>query len=196
MTANLSHHRTLLPREIRNGFRYTDDGFIYGTPRAGEGDPRFDKSSVPAGAFHPNEASVWGVLDRITWFTMADAKQLLKVAAVHRGTGINWEHSVDGYQCAQAARAGGENRYADWCSITEIVRGTKLMISPPDAGRKSQHYSSATATWDQAFGLAEDAAKSFLVADRPELSDSAYEWLTSTWCAAFPASMQPERSAA
>lgn len=166
---------------LANGYRLTDDGLIYGTPRTGEDDWRFAKASAPADAFAPNGAQVWAVLDRITWFTLDDAHRLLD-AAIKVGTPPD-HHRAAAYA---ASRAAGGDRAADWDVITQLVGHTCRVICPAAAGSAPGHRSGpATGQWNHAFGMAQMAAEAFLVADRPELTPEGLDALTAAWRRAF-----------
>jgi hypothetical protein len=90
------------------------------------GDTRFDKTEVPDAVFGPHSADVWAVLDRISWFALADATKLARIGTRIRGSYVRWDHAGDGYQCVAAARATGGYRLADWRSIREIAHHIQL----------------------------------------------------------------------
>lgn len=156
---------------------------LYGTPRTTNNDPRFSRDDAPAGAFSPNAAAVWAVLDRLSWLTMTDARQLSQAVTEQYGHdhSARSEHTDDAYLSAEAARAAGDDRFADWKAIETLIGLTEDAVCPEDAAWVSGQYSKNRAVWCNAFGAGRNAAWALLVADRPEFPPTALEWMTGPW---------------
>lgn len=199
-------HRQLANNEIENGRRFTGR-VLHGTARTAEDDPRFDKTSAPADSFAPNGPAVWAVLDQFTWCTMADARRLArKVKPWLASLPVELRDPRDtptfyacyGSPCEQlwyAADAAGGFRPPDHRSIWEICRNIGEMVRPVDAGHVPGEYSAAAARWDELVACATSTAHALLVADRPELTDTAFDYHVSRWQLTFPDTAPPRKRA-
>lgn len=181
--------------EERAGIRYSEDGGRYGTPRTRADDPRFDKSDLPPDMFAPNGEAVLALLERVTWWTWDDAVHVI-AAAKQTPPRDWWEASGMRHRIWEAVRAAGEVRLAEAKALEVGLHDAKLMLAPLEAARRSGEYSPGTADWDHAFGLAQETALVFLVADRPELPDDVYDALTAVWRTGFPEDPTPARTRA